>query len=104
MTEKTKKEDKGDFEKIMSMTKVSNISSHDFISKKMREKLSKKFGKIYFPILGIAMEDKKQFIFLFHESEKSIKEKKAIIATPSNVTDAEIKKFIDFVKKNINGD
>lgn len=100
---KSKKKDT-DIKKLLSMSEIKGINVHNFISKKMREKLEKEYGKIFFPMLGIALDDKKQFIFLFHESIESIKKNKVFILNQQNFTEEDVKKFIEFIKEYTNGE
>lgn len=103
--EKTDEIQGGDFKRIMSMSEFKGVNVHDFISKKLRKKLNEKYkDKIFFPILGIAFEEKKKFIFLFHESLESIDNDKVIIMKQENITEKELKKFFDYIKKNKKGD
>lgn len=98
-----KKESK-DIKKILSMSEIKGINVHNFISKNMRKKLEEKYGKTFFPMLGIAFDDKKKFVFLFHDSVDSIKKNKALILNQENFTNDEIQQFIEFVKANKEGE
>lgn len=90
-----------DFKKIMEMSIVKGISTHDFILKSLREKLNKQFNdEIFFPMLGIGFEKQKKFIFLLHDSPQSIKDNKVMIMKLENISEKELKKFFEFVKKN----
>lgn len=102
MTEK-KEDPETSIEKLLSLSKITGINVHDFISQDMRKKLEKKYGKIFFPMLGLVIKDK-QFFFLFHESFESIKDNKAMMLCPSDLDDKKIKELIDFIKKNKKGD
>ena len=93
-----------DIEKILSTSKVKGINIHNFISKKLIKKLEEKYGKMSFPSLGIVFEEKKQFIFLYHESLESINKNEIILSNPVNVSNKEIKDFIKFVKENKSSD
>ena len=95
---KEKKKDKS-VEKVLTMSRTKGISVHDFISKSMQKKLEKKYGKISFPMLGIVFENEDKFIFLFHESIDSIKEKKLMISNLTGSSEEELEEFIEFVKK-----
>lgn len=97
--------EKDKFKKIMSMSEYSGINIHEFISKGLREELSKKFkDKIFFPILGIAFEEEKKFIFLFHPNLKSIDKNEVMIMNLENITKTELETFFNFVKEYRKGD
>ena len=107
MTENNEKieSEKEKFKKVMSMSEYTGINIHEFISKGLREELSKKFkNKIFFPILGIAFEEDKKFIFLFHPDLESIDKNKVIIMNLENITKSELTTFFDFVNKYRKGD
>lgn len=103
MSEKSQEEDKS-IKKIMSIMEIKDINVHDFISKKMKAQLEDKYGKTFFPMLGIVFDDKKKFLFLFHDSIGSIAKNKCMVLNQENFSEDDIKEFIHFVKKNTNGE
>jgi len=79
--------------------KEKNFTIDDLISKEMKEKIEKEYGRIFFPMLVMLLPDQDKFVFFFHEMAESVEKKEVEISFNDKFSDEEIKKFLTVIRR-----
>ena len=95
MVEKKKPEIK----EIMKVSEIDGLNPDIAISNNILKNLKKKFGKISIPVVGIALDDTKQILFLITKPSEDPKDKKALVVHSNNVTEEVLREFIGILEK-----
>jgi hypothetical protein len=77
----------------------SDFKIENFISDDMKERIEKKYGKVFFPFLIMLLPDKKQFVLFFHKDAESYEKQQAEISFNETFSNDEIYPFNKEKKK-----
>ena len=84
---------------ILKFSEIDDFEIKKIFPKNIIKNLNKKYGKISFPFLGIALDDEKKILLLIHKSPEDAKNKKAIIMHSANVSKKDLEEIINIIEK-----
>lgn len=85
---------------IMNLSEIDGFDTSIAISKGVLNDLEKNYGKISIPLLGIALDDKKEILILIKKPPEKADENIVIVFHSKNFLEKDLQKLIEILEKN----